>query len=132
MMKKIFILFCLPLYLMAVNVDNISKKIDTIKSSHRVSPTLIYDVYDPFIQAKPIVNIKKKKKIVKKRRVVKHIVIQTVFNDKILVNNRWYKEGDKVMGLRVKKIYKNSALIGDSIVRVSKHKSILQTKEIIQ
>lgn len=129
-----FFLLVLPIYLMAVDVDRISSKIESMKSSHRVPSALTYDVYDPFTQAKPIVKEKKSKKVhlIKKRRKSRHIVIQTILNDMILVNNRWYKEGDRVMGMRVRRIYQNSALIGNQTVKVSRRKSILKTKEIIQ
>ena len=134
-MKYLYIIILvLPLALFGygVDVNKISKQIDRLKSSKRVSASLDYDVYDPFATAKPLL---KQKQIKHRKHHKKVIRFQTILNDMVLIKNRWYRVGDKVYGYKITKIGRDSILISKKgkIRRISgaKKKEFIQvTKEI--
>jgi len=128
MMNKLFLIVILPVSLFSFDIQKIAKKIDTLRLSQDISPTLNYKVYDPFAKAKPIITTKKVV-VVKK---LKPIVIQTIFNDRVFINSRWLKRGDTVNGMKIKHIYKSYVVIGKRKYRVKTHKNLIKMKENIR
>lgn len=127
MIKKIFFIVLVPLTLFSLDVKDIAKKIDVLKLSRDISPTLNYKIYDPFAKAKPII---KEKKVYRKK--LKPIVIQTIFNNRVFINSRWLKRGDTVNGMKIKHIYKSYVVIGQRKYRVKTHKNLIKMKEDIK
>jgi len=110
-MKKI-LLFVIPIFSFSdtIDVDNVIKNIANIKKNIQISARLDYNVYDPFATAKPII-IQKKKDLIKRLPINRSIIIQTILNKKVLVNNRWFSVGDRVNGNKIKSINKNHIII---------------------
>jgi len=142
-MKKLVLIMIIPILVIANNIEinKIAPKIKTFKNSEKISDTIDYDVYDPFATAKPIViKVNKEKKVVKKR--IKHIVkqnpiiIQTILNNKALINNRWYGAGDKIQGKRIKSVRKDAIIVIDNNkwvkITLKRNKSIIEIKEVSQ
>jgi len=133
----IFFLFTTTLYLNAsdFSIDKIVKKIDSVQKTVQKSPTLDYKVYDPFATAKPILKQKSKTVKIVKNIKAKPILIQTIFNHKVLINGHWYRVGDKVYGATIVTIAKkNIILLKNNVKRtiyMRNKKKIIQTKEII-
>lgn len=139
-MKKLVLIMMIPILVIAnhLEINKIAPKIKTFKNSEKISDTIDYDVYDPFATAKPIVIVKKK--VIKKR--IKHfvkqnpIIIQTILNNKVLINNRWYGAGDKIQGKRIKSVRKDAIIVIDNNkwvkITLKRKKSIIEIKEVSQ
>lgn len=107
-MRTIYALALLSLnflYAQDVNVEELAKRIDKLETSTTLSQNLDYKVYDPFETAKPILE---QKQIIRKKHN-RAIVIQTVLNDRIFIQHKWYSKGDTVQGYKIKQIFHNSA-----------------------
>ena len=139
-MKKLVFIIITPILVMAndVKINNIAPKINTLKNSEKISEIIDYDVYDPFSTAKPLLIVEKK--VVKKKikRVIKQnpIIIQTILNNKVLINNKWYAAGDKVQGRRIKSIRKDAIIVIENKkwtkIALRKNKNIITIKEAVQ
>ncbi len=137
-MKKLLIMI-LPIVIFGndLEINKIAPKINTLKNSVKLSENVDYDVYDPFAPAKPLV-IKEKKVI---KRVIKHtikqnpIIIQTILNNKVLINNRWYSAGDIIDGKRIKDVRKDAIIIIDNNkwvkINLKRNKNIIKIKEVL-
>ena len=134
MKSFIVLLFLLPICIFAkdIDVNQISKKIDVIKNSTKITAKLDYDIYDPFATAKPILKHKKKKKTVKKRK----IHIKTILNNRVFINRRWYNVGEIIYGYKIKSINSNYIVVlkhGErKRVYKYKKKNFIHTKELIK
>lgn len=109
-MRTIYALVLLGLnfaYAQDINIEELAKRIDNLESSTKLSKNLDYKVYDPFATAKPIL---KQSQIIKKKYHQK-ILLQTILNDKVFIQNRWYTKGDAIQGYKIKQIFKNSVLL---------------------
>jgi len=139
-MKKMIFILITPIFIFAndIKINNIAPKINTLKNSVKISETIDYDVYDPFLTAKPLL-IKEKKVIKKKiKQVIKQnpIIIQTILNNKVLIHNKWYGAGDKVHGIRIKSIRKDAIIVIKNNrwtkINLRKNRNIITTKEATQ
>jgi hypothetical protein len=120
----------ITLYSSTIDVTPISKKIDALKNYKKSSATLDYNVYDPFSSAKPLLATKEKKLVT----TVKHsIVIQTILNNKVFIDGKWFGVGSRIHGSTITAINANSiSIIREgkySIIALKSRKNIIQTKE---
>jgi len=131
MIKIITSLIFIPLVLSALEIKDIMKSINKINSSNKIKQTIDYNVYDPFLTAEPILNIKKS---YLKNKVTKNpIILQTILNNKAFIDGKWYNNGDKIREFKVESINSDSVILSkNSIRRVLRFKiadSILKVKE---
>ncbi|MEA2099025.1 MAG: hypothetical protein U9P72_02745 [Campylobacterota bacterium] len=140
-MKKLLPIIILTPILSIVNaieINKIAPKINTLKNNKKISDIIDYEVYDPFATAKPLLIEKKivEKKVIK--RVIKQnpIIIQTILNHKVLINNRWYSAGDIVQGRKIKSIRKDAIIVIENNkwvkIALKKNRNIINIKEVIQ
>ncbi len=133
-MKKEFFLLVFSITILSGSIDiaKLSKKIDDIDAMSRLSLRMDYDIYDPFAKAKPLINRSSKKRIV----YSKAIKIQTILNDRVLINNKWFSVGDKVFNAKIKNIRKKSITILKNRKLIRLHlrriKDIIKTEELIK
>ena len=98
---------CLPLLLVASQkYPDIDKLIEKVKVQRRgLSPEVIKKLKDPFIDEVKLKKIVIKQKILKKIKKQKlHLRLESIFNDRVKINARWYKVGSKVAGYQIVKI----------------------------
>jgi len=131
MIKTISLFILIPLFALASDVDVklIVEKIEKLKSVNNISDKINYKVYDPFSQAKPI--LESKSFIVPQTR--KKIILQTILNEKALINGKWYSVGDTLQGAVIKSINRDSIVIirNGKKVKVSfeQRKAIIKLKQ---
>ncbi len=137
-MKKLIILAILtPIFTLvnALNIDNISKRIDIINKQKEISSKIDYNVYDPFASAKPIISESKKIEEIEPI-IILPIIVQTILNNKVLINGKWHKTGDTVQGSVIKQINQKYIVVlrnkKKTLLTIKSNKSIIKTKEIIQ
>ena len=107
------LIISLPILSFSSNIDmkKIVAKIEALKNNVNISASVDYKVYDPFARAKPILNEKVKR--IRNKKIYRNssIVIQTILNNKVLINGKWFKVGDKVQGATIKNINENNIMI---------------------
>jgi len=135
---KIALFYFLILYsvgIYAFDVKDITKKIENMEATGNTYDKIDYEVYDPFAVAKPIIT----KSPIREQRVVAAplpIVLQTILNQKALINNRWYDVGDAFREYKIQAIYKNLVVLAkESELKVinmdiSHNKVNIKTKEL--
>lgn len=131
MIKLISLSILFPLLSLASSVDVglIVKKIEKLKSVNSMSEKLTYKVYDPFSHAKPIL----KSKIYRVPQTQKSIRLQTILNNKVLIDGKWYRVGNSVQGALIKAINRDNIIIlrNGKRVKVSfeQRKAIIKLKQ---
>ena len=136
-MKIVFlcslVLFYVHAY--AMEVENIAKKIKEIEVSSSTYDKIDYEMYDPFVIAKPLMkksNIKEQEATLP-FEVEVQTTLQAILNERAFINNHWYSVGDKVVGYRVKFIDKYFVTLEknsmDKTITLEDSKMIIKTKE---
>ncbi len=119
--------------LIAVNLDitPIVHKIDSLQQSRQTSPTVDYDVFDPFAKAKPLLAQKKQPPITKKR--IRPIIVQTILNRRALIDGKWYAVGSRIYGSTVTAVKQNHIVLAKNgktvTIPLKTGKRIIITKE---
>jgi len=98
---KIFLLCILIINLYGVDLKN--KIINLQKSPEKTK--IINVKYDPFQNGKEVVQ-----KVSKEKKQIDTLYITTILNNRIFVNSKWYKVGDKINEYKIVQISKNSIL----------------------
>ena len=113
-----------------LDVSHISNKIDTVQQTKKTSPTLDYNVFDPFAKAKPLLAKKGTKPVVNTSRP---IIVQTILNNHALIDGRWVDVGGHVHGATIKAINQNNIIVSKDQKQITiplrRKKSIIKTKE---
>lgn len=97
----------LPLMLIASQkYPEIDKLIEKVKVRREgLAPSVIEKLKDPFIDEVKLKKIVIKQKILKKLKKRKlHLRLESIFNNRVKINTKWYKVGSKVAGYRIVKI----------------------------
>jgi len=128
------LLLSLPLFTKDFDVEKIATQVEKIKTSNKLSPTLKYRVYDPFAKAKPI--LKEKQKNVMHKIRYRAIYPQTILNNEVFIEKKWYSVGDVIRGYEIKNINKRSILLyKDNVykkVYLKSSKNIVKIEERIE
>ena len=142
-MKHILILLSLSIVLLSDDLSWVNEQIEAIKPPRKgLKASYIKSIKDPFVFLHKVDTKDKKryKKVTKTRytsnkkkttekikRVIKkpesNYELSMIINKKFLINNRWYKEGDKINGYKIKKLSFNTVLLDNH-----KREIILTTK----
>jgi len=135
-LKKLILLTITPLlFASSTNIDKLSKKIDILNNDKKISSKLEYTIYDPFASAKPIISEAKGIKEIEPI-IVLPIIVQTILNHKVLINNKWYKTGDIVQNGLIKEIHQKYIVVfknkKKTFITIKSKKSIFTTKEITE
>lgn len=94
----------------AFSIKDMEKKIALLKSAKDYTFKEAKVPYDPFYKAKKIVSQKKKSIKTKKiKRTYPKLI--TVLNNQAFINGKWYKKGDIIEGMMVKKIYSDHIIL---------------------
>ena len=124
----LFTISFLPLIASMIDVQKIATRIDTISNS-KISNKVDYNVYDPFATAKPIL----KKKTIVKRAEQKNIVLETILNNRVFIERKWYSTGSYIHGYKIKNISANGIIITKNhktlLIPLNKNKNLLKIKE---
>ncbi len=132
MIKIIFLVFLFISDVFSIEIDNIISSIEKMNTLNKIPQTIPYKVYDPFSNAKPILNTKSKS-INSITPSVEPISLQTVLNNRAFIDGKWYNCGEKVRDYKVKFIGSDSVvLVKDSkeiTLRLKMVNSILTMKE---
>jgi len=118
-----------------IDINQLVQKIQKVQKNKKISQTVDYKIYDPFTKAKIILK-KNNRTFVKKIKRAKPIVIQTILNNSVLIDGKWYYRGAIVYGSKIIKINANNILVkkGNKIhmIRQREKQNLLKTKEIVK
>ncbi len=97
---------CIPLVLMAFSkYPDIDKLVEKVKIRREgLTPQEIQQLKDPFIDENRLKKIAIKEKIKKKTKKKIYLRLQSIFNNKVKINTKWYKLGSKIGAYRIVKI----------------------------
>lgn len=130
----LFFLLSTLLFAEEFDVSKVVEQVKSIKNLSKLSPNLDYRVYDPFATAKPI--LKEKKHKVWYKTTNKSIKIETILNDKVFIEKKWYATGDFIRGYKIKNIAKGNILLYKNGVYkkiyLKSSKNIVKIEEKIQ
>ena len=102
---RIFLILSIVLSLYAEDL-----KLRTQKLIAPIEKTLIVRVkYDPFKKGEEVVQ-----KIFNKKRQDKTLYVTAILNNKVFINSRWYRVGDKVAGYKILQLKEDSILVKNS------------------
>ena len=112
--NKILIILYIPLLLIAsTSYPDIDRLIEKVKVRREgLSQEEIKQLKDPFIDEQKLkkIVIKHKIKKIKKKKIYLHL--QSIFNNKVKINTKWYKLGAKIGNYRIIRIdYKHQSVL---------------------
>jgi hypothetical protein len=133
-LMKTFILIFITTIIYANNdLSWVNEQIDAIKPPrHGLTRSYLLKTKDPFIVLEKVKKPEEKKKAVytktKKAKQTVHkssvaktqkktkqkninFVLTMVLNKSFMINNKWYREGEKIYGYKLKKLSRNSVLL---------------------
>jgi hypothetical protein len=115
----------------AMDVQKIAEKIELLSADQTLEASVNYHVYDPFKRAKPLlakINEKPKDKRLEPIRV------DTILNNRALVDGKWVKRGAVIHGARVIAIKKDAIIVQydekEVLIPQNRAKSIISTREL--
>ncbi len=110
-MRYIACILLFSLGLSAFSLNEIQTKLEILKSRKKYEFKDINVTYDPFFKAEKIISLKKKiSRVTIKPKKVRPILL-TILNHKAFIDSQWYKEGEKLHGFKIVKIYSNKVVL---------------------
>jgi hypothetical protein len=101
-----------------------------LKESRNIPAAIDYKVYDPFLKAKPLLAQKEEKPAVTTQRI---LFVQTILNNKALIEGRWFGVGDHIDDATITAIHNNHIIISKGnkklTIFLKAKKSIITTKD---
>ena len=103
--NKLLILCAFFVTLLFGDFKEIDNYINQIKQKRvGLSSIEIAKLKNPFITEKKIKKLIKKYKVVYKKRT-RRLILQSIFDDKVKINYRWYKKGQRIGKYKIATIY---------------------------
>lgn len=91
-MRIVFILFTLPLILLASDVDATLQKL----LHYKASKTILHVNYNPFFKKSTLID--GKVQTIQKNNTIE---LKAIFNDKAFITNKWYAKGESIAGYKI-------------------------------